>query len=349
MNAAEPTELLLRDKAELDKIAFAFREGRTVTAFIVCPPSLRASALQHLRTTGRTWVIPDPLEPVDAAQMHAWLKEANTKLPREIVSVVIPRAGGPVLNALNLHREKLRDGASKLLFIDGNEGFSSLRTKGRDAYVFRDIVAYLQGEMPTPAITLGEESPTLIEARERQTRATLEQAETTARLASELRVRGNYAQAEWLLRSSLALFNDECLQDEEFAWRYADLSYDLAAALHERGNYTESAHCLERGLAFLEAPVTWEAKRQRRCLLAIVPGPYGFHLCSLRQALVAATTLHESFPCTNTRSHPFLNGSRSETIRSQRTADSLEKTSAMFSTLRARESHRRNVAGSWQS
>jgi hypothetical protein len=45
VSTAEPTQLLLRDKGELDKIAFAFREGRTVTVFIVCPPSLRAAAL----------------------------------------------------------------------------------------------------------------------------------------------------------------------------------------------------------------------------------------------------------------------------------------------------------------
>ncbi|MBK9258367.1 MAG: hypothetical protein IPM54_00860 [Polyangiaceae bacterium] len=236
MSSVEPTRLLLRDTAELDKIAFALRGGRTVTAFIVCPASLRVPALEHLRTHGRTWVIPDPFEPADAAAMHAWLVEAKSKPPREIVCVVIPQAGGPVLNALNLHREKLREGASKLLFIEGPDGLAALRAQGRDAYAFRDIVAYLMGEMAAPPLAPGEEPAELIEARERYTRVVREQVEATAKLAFEVRARGDINQAERLLRSALGLFTDEWLQDDEFVWRYAHLCYELAAAFAAQGS-----------------------------------------------------------------------------------------------------------------
>lgn len=291
MSSVEPTRLLLRDTAELDKIAFALRGGRTVTAFIVCPASLRAPALEHLRTHGRTWVIPDPVEPADAAAMHTWLVEAKSKPPREIVCVVIPQAGGPVLNALNLHREKLREGASKLLFIEGADGLAALRAQGRDAYAFRDIVAYLMGETQAPPVAPGEEPAELIEARERYARAMAEQAEATARLAFQLRARGDYIQAERLLRPALCLFTDEWLQDEGFAWRYADVCYELAAVLDEQGRSAEAARCVERGLGHVGAPVTVEGKHSRLVLLAIVVGPYGRDLRSLRLALAAADDL----------------------------------------------------------
>ncbi|WP_170230001.1 hypothetical protein [Polyangium fumosum] len=246
-----------------------------MVAFVACAASLRPAALEYLREYGKTWVIPEPAEPADGAELLTLLVEAVKKPSREIVAFVIPKDGGPVMNTLNLHREKLREGASKLVFIEGAEGMAALRSQGRDAYTFRDLLAYLNGEAPLPPVEVGEESEELIHARERYRRAVREQGAAAWELGEKLRSRRQFVEAERLLRRALEQYDEEGMTHEEDAEHYANLCYGVASTLGHRSSEAQSLQIVRRGLKRIEGHTSEHALAARADLLLIAEGAYG--------------------------------------------------------------------------
>lgn len=284
MSNAAPERLLHRDRAELDRVAMLLRDGRTVAAFIVCRPSLWPAVLDYLRAQRPGYEIPDPVTPADGQAMLDLLHGAVKQPPETVVSFALPREASPLHDTLNLHREKLRKGASKLVFIDGAEGMNTLRAIGPDAYTFRDVMAFLVGEPPPVPVAPEEEPDELRYARERYRRAMRERAHAAWALGQQLRVRLHLGEAERVLRAALDGLGDPDFCDDADAVLRAKVCGELCFVANVRGARAEASRWVARGLSALEGRQDDESRGRRCWLNASRPGPYAID----RRALLAA-------------------------------------------------------------
>ncbi len=149
-DAAVP-RLLLRERDELDRVAESLREGRRIAAFLVGEAGVRPAVLAYLRERSGV-AIPEPVTLTDPYQTFDVLSQINVGKPGEVWTLVVDHAAPNVLRTLNWHREKLRRGASTLLWIDGVEGMRAIRAMAPDAYSFRDVMIAIQGEEPVPVV-----------------------------------------------------------------------------------------------------------------------------------------------------------------------------------------------------
>ena len=147
MSTEETPSLLARERNELEAVVTPLREKRRVVAFLVCNAKMRPVVLAHLRETSGV-SIPEPVPLVEANQTLDVLVEASSRGADEVRSLLVVHDAPDVMRTLNWHREKLRRGASVLLWIEGVEGLRELRAMGPDAYSFRDVMVVVQGEEP---------------------------------------------------------------------------------------------------------------------------------------------------------------------------------------------------------
>lgn len=290
MTAGEGPHLLARERRDLDAVAEPLREGRRVAAFLVCPAELRSPVLEHLtERSGRA--IPEPVEVTDAGQMLALLGEAASAGEGEIRSLAIGPAED-VVRALNWHREKLRRGASVLVWMADLDVLRVVRRLAPDAYSFRDTLVAVEGEKAFPVVMPDAEDGivTLALLRYRLARTPLERAEAGRRLASELRIRDATDDALRILAEALATLPASEISTDEGAAEAALLHWETAAVLDYEARLVESRRHIADGLAVLQRVRGPAAIETRLALSAWLASPLGPDHRAVLNALEEART-----------------------------------------------------------
>lgn len=288
MTAGEGPHLLARERRDLDAVAEPLREGRRVAAFLVCPAELRSPVLEHLtERSGRA--IPEPVEVTDAGQMLALLGEAASAGEGEIRSLAIGPAED-VVRALNWHREKLRRGASVLVWMADVDVLRVVRRLAPDAYSFRDTLVAVEGEKAFPVVMpdAGHSSVEVARLRYRLARTPLERAVAGRRLASELWIRDTTDDALRILSETLATLPASEISTDEGAVEAALLHWETAAVLDYEARLVESRRHLTDGLAILRRFDGQEALEARLALSAWLASPLGPDHQSVLRALEEA-------------------------------------------------------------
>lgn len=211
MTEAAPSRLLTREREELDAIAESIREGRRIVAFLVCEPELRAEVVGYLSgVSGR--VVPPPVDAKDPEGMLALLTEAAEAGVGDVRSVGVDPGMEETVWALNWHREKLRKGASLLVWIPDVAGLRMVRRLAPDAFSFRDILVAVKGEKAEPVVPAAVDKNidvrlacTAYEAAASR----LGKLRAASRLAGELRMRDAPGAALEVLREVLEASGDD--------------------------------------------------------------------------------------------------------------------------------------------
>jgi tetratricopeptide (TPR) repeat protein len=276
--------LLARERDELDRVASLLREGRRVVAFLVGEARLRPAVLAYLRERSGV-AIPEPVALADPDQTLDVLERVNAGRPSEVWTLLVDHAAANVLRTLNWHREKLRRGASSLLWIDGVEGLRALRATAPDAYSFRDVMIAIQGEEPVPVVPPEAESMDVQLARLEYAKAGSpeDRAEAAARLGNRLRVRDSNSEARSILNSALAVIPGETYTSERARTTRAHLYFHLTGTA-TKGSADALRYC-RRGIDELEGLTSSESHGWKLFLLGMMTSPLGFDQRSVLRAL----------------------------------------------------------------
>lgn len=189
--------LLVREQSELDAIALPLRKKERIVAFVVTSSDeVRGVARAYLeRESGVE--IPSPTVLVEGQETLDVLTRAADRGPESVCALAVGASSTEALRTLNWHREKLRRGASVIVWIDGIDGLRALRSVAPDAYSFRDVMVMVQGETPVIVIPPEVEPPRVKLARAELAMAQdpLERVEAAYILASELATYGSFAES----------------------------------------------------------------------------------------------------------------------------------------------------------
>lgn len=233
MTEAAPSRLLTREREELDAIAESIREGRRIVAFLVCAPEMRAEVVAYLSgVSGR--VVPPPAAVTEPEGMLGLLTEAAEAGVGDVRSVGVDPGREEAVRALNWHREKLRKGASLLVWIPDVAGLRVVRRLAPDAFSFRDILVAVKGEKAELVVPANAEQH--IDVRLARTAyeaagSRLEKLRAAATLAGELRTRDAPGVALGVLREALETVSAPESIDEEEALAVADVHWNASATL----------------------------------------------------------------------------------------------------------------------
>jgi hypothetical protein len=248
----EPPRLLVRERGELDAVAAPLREGRRVAAFLVGEAALRPVALAYLREASGA-AIPEAEAIRDPWRMLDALTEAAALGPKEIRSIAVDHRVEEVLRTLNWHREKLRRGASVLLWLDGVEGLRALRAMAPDAYSFRDTMVFLTGEEPERAWTQSKESVLVQLARIPYEAASTpdEQAEAAMRLADAFSPQQSLEDLRELLGNALSRIPKNANEGKSLRTTRARLLRHIATEQGQDGRLIEMWRSIQAALGEL--------------------------------------------------------------------------------------------------
>lgn len=275
--------LLRGERDELDRVAERLREGRRVVAFLVGEAKVRPAALAYVREKSGV-AIPEPVALTDPYQTLDALTEINTGKPSDVWTLLVDHEAPNVLVALNWHREKLRRGASTLLWIDGVEGMRALRRIAPDAYSFRDMMIMVQGEEPVPVVPPEAEPMDVQLARLRYARAEApeDKGEAAIALADKLSIHGSNDEARSIAHEALAALPHDIYTSARARIARAGLYFELRAATDDGA---EGSRYCRRGVAEIEGLTSGDARKARFFLLATMSSPLGVDHHSALRAL----------------------------------------------------------------
>lgn len=275
MTSGDGPRLLAREREELDTVATPLREGRRVVAFLVASgAALREVVLAYLREKSGV-DLPEPEVLTDADRTLDALSEAASRPPGEVRSFSVAPEAGDVLRTFNWHREKLRRGASVLVWIEGVDGLRALRAMAPDAYSFRDVMVVVRGEEPVLVIPPEEEPIDVERARTDLmfARSPLERAEAAAFLADALGRHGRGDEARRIALEALTAVSSESHQSEEVRVTRA-LLYQMLAKTRD-GTLAQPWRWAQAGLAYVNHLDSTESRGRRLALFSEMPSPFG--------------------------------------------------------------------------
>ena len=244
--------LLAREQRDLDALAEPLREGRRVSAFLVCPGVLRPAVIGYLtERTGR--VFGEPVAVADAERMLTVLSEAAEAGSGEVRSLALDASAEGAVQALNWHREKLRRGASVWIWLEDVEALRVVRRVAPDAYSFRDVVVAVEGEESVAVVGAEVKHWDVRLGRARLEAATTpyKRAQAALWLAGALRRRWAAQEALEVLASGQAVLSGSSLQSEEEAALTARLLLETAISLYDEERYVEAWRHIQVGLSQL--------------------------------------------------------------------------------------------------
>jgi tetratricopeptide (TPR) repeat protein len=289
-DAAGP-RLLARERDELDRVAERLREGRRVVAFLVGEATVRPAVLAYLRERSGV-TVPEPVTLADPDQTLDVLLQVNAGKPSDVWPLLVDHTAPNVLRALNWHREKLRRGASVLLWIEGVEGLRALRGMAPDAYSFRDMMITVQGEEPVPVVPPDAES---MEVQHRRVtysmaRAPEDKAEAASELVNSLRRYWSNSEARSIAHEALAALPSDTYTSESARITRARLYFHISCVTE--GNAEHFRAC-QRGIDELEGLASPEAQDWRIALLAMTVSRLGVDHRSVLRALAELQPVNE--------------------------------------------------------
>ncbi|APR85519.1 exonuclease SbcC [Minicystis rosea] len=269
-------ELLRADREQLDRAASLLAEPEPALVIVACPKDLVPASLAHLRERVHA-TIPDPAVLSGSQEVLDALVGATPAIAAAEVRSIALRAGDQeALRALNWHREKLLRGTPVVLWLDGIDALTELRSAAPDAYSFRDMVVLVRGDRGRLSPVPHKESRGILSARRRLSRAQtpLERGLALASLAEALRTHGHLVEAENVATRGLADLPEVRHADEVVEVARAALWATLAMAAAERGSRSRQQHATQRGLAELQMAKSELAQEALVGLLTAVPGPF---------------------------------------------------------------------------
>ncbi|MBK8255119.1 MAG: hypothetical protein IPK82_20965 [Polyangiaceae bacterium] len=148
--------ILVRDELELEVIVQSLAERRRMVAFLLCPPPFLPAVVAHLQSESGVH-IPQPIlgstpgAVVTPVELLAFLTEASLAPTGQVRCIQLQVAAPTSIKALNFNREKLRRGASVLLFLPDEETLRLVRRLAPDAFSFRDELRVVEGDLSPPA------------------------------------------------------------------------------------------------------------------------------------------------------------------------------------------------------
>lgn len=253
MSGGEGPRLLARERAELESVAAPLREGRRVVAFLVCEPDLRPAVLGYLRDASGV-AVPEPARVSEPGQMVDALVKAADRLAGEVCSLLVEKNATEVLKALNWNREKLRRGASVLVWVDGIEGLRALRAVAPDAYSFRDMMVVVSGEEPVEGVPPAEEPIELQLVRIPYEAASTPRARAEAAIsyASALRDFGRSEEVLHVVDEAVTALSEDAYSDSLSGQIRGHLRAVGATSLHEQGRFARAWRAAKSGAAEAE-------------------------------------------------------------------------------------------------
>lgn len=225
--------LLARETEQLERVADRIRQERRVLAVLACERAFRGEVLAWLsKAAGRD--IPAPVES-SAPELLAHLDAAAGGTLLDVVSLAWSTGDRAAIAALNLHREKLRRGASVLLWC-APEDLGTLQTEGQDVYSFRDTLVLISGFALPEVHVPSDDTPEIRLARARlDLPGTLyEKALAAAELGTLLLDRGYHLEAVDVCMTAI----EPLLEDDVHEAGRGTIAYlagALAAALAAAG------------------------------------------------------------------------------------------------------------------
>lgn len=261
--------LLVREQSELDAIALPLQKKERVVAFVVTPSEeVREVARAYLeRESGMK--IPFPTALLEGQETLDVLTRAAEGGPEEVCSLSVSASSTEALRTLNWHREKLRQGASVIVWIDSIDGLRALRSVAPDAYSFRDVMVVVQGETPVIVIPPEVEPPRVKLARAELARAQdpLERAKAAWVLGAELNLQEAFAESRVVAEGALRELPRGEFPGEDARTARAWLQRILAYGLRSLGFFAAAFHCVRA----LEAEIIGIDSEATRSLLAFAP------------------------------------------------------------------------------
>lgn len=309
--AAEP-RLLASDREAIDRAARVLGRGSGFV-IVVCAPDLQPAARSALEEAGsavrsgervdlRAGLAVRPAEgggpaaggftmlPTvsvgSAEQMLALLvaaAEAAEGAP--VVSLALDERGREALVTLNLHREKLLEGAPVVLWLPGVEVLAAMREVAPDAYSFRSAIVPLQGDGGALPRRKKDEPDDVAAARRRYRRAKTrpEKARAGHDLAEVLRVAGQLEEASRVAREALGALAPA--KSEEELEIQAILLITAAGIARGMGLVGQQVSLLRQAAFESESLPLSKGVPRRAFALACLPGPFNFDRQSAEEAL----------------------------------------------------------------
>lgn len=282
--ATRSAQLLHADEEQLDRSAIALRSGKAFLV-IVCASDLRASALGRMRTKVPTLALPDPVEVGDPWQMLDALVEQVGHKDR-VLSLTLGSDVMGALDALNLHREKVRKGGPVILWLPDVDALMTLRERAPDAFSFRSTIVVLRGDGGQLPALPGVEPEQVGRARRRLKRARtpIDRAAAGQELAYLLgRMNQIEAAAQVARRALLELGAPANDDDREISAR---LCRTLSTTMEKAGKRSEALYWAQRGLAEAELMSLAHGTSRRALMNASWLGPFqGCDRARAREAL----------------------------------------------------------------
>lgn len=244
MGASPYPRLLVREQSELDAIALPLRKKERIVAFVVTSSDeVRGVARAYLeRESGVE--IPSPTVLVEGQETLDVLTRAADRGPESVCALAVGASSTEALRTLNWHREKLRRGASVIVWIDGIDGLRALRSVAPDAYSFRDVMVMVQGETPVIVIPPEVEPPRVKLARAELAMAQdpLERAKAAWGLADFLAFYGAFTESRGVAAHAIEELPREVFPEEEARITRAGLSRILAYLSRACGFFVAALH-----------------------------------------------------------------------------------------------------------
>jgi hypothetical protein len=268
--------LLVRERAELDSVAAPLRERRRVVAFLVCEAALRPAVLAYLRDASGV-AVPEPVRMAEPGQVVDALVEAAAQGPGAVRSLLVEGEGKRVLEALNWNREKLRRGASVLVWIEGVEGLRALRAMAPDAYSFRDVMVMVRGEDLIAIFPAAEDTLEIQLARIPYQAADTPQERVQAAVHLAGKLLENRVSQEGR-RLCLDILTALQAISPEAAWAKnarAEAYWLLATIAMHAGNEAQASRLVKRGLQDVANGDTSDERLARLMFFALQRSPLG--------------------------------------------------------------------------
>lgn len=274
VGAESERRLVARDRTELDAIADRLRGGRRVVAFVVCGPDLCPAARAYI-TKQSSHEVPAPEHVTDAERMLTLLHSTTGSPPDRVLSVRLDGGAGPPLEVLNQHRDKLRLGASVLLWLDDEAALRMVRQLAPDAFHFRDVVVGVVGEPAEPVKPPEPGDLELQLARTRHSAAAgpVERAWEAAILAGLLDQRGRNDEALAVVEE--ALWAVSRIEDDPEARLARARLHGVHAEAQVHVRSVDARHHVRAGLAALGPDSSPETDEERVWLWITARSPLG--------------------------------------------------------------------------
>lgn len=279
-----PSSLLRADEEQLARVARLLRDD-SAFILIVCPPSLRAIALNHLRRSSPGMSLAEAVEVRTAEEaMDALVQQSQERA--SILSLTLAAVPEAALEGLNWHREKLLAGAPVILWVEDEIAVRKMREVAPDAFSFRSAMVLLRGATTSRLIPpIDPKEITHHQRQAQRARNPLERARAEARLSETLRMARRYQEAEQAAHRGWRVLEMSEISDPVADLVKADVARNLASIMIEEKKDGLALRWSDTALALINRLPFSQGLPLRAYQLSVTPGYMGKERISCEESL----------------------------------------------------------------